>query len=353
MEEEYDKVQDTSPIPYEYRYCCALLQFSGMSAKNSVELLEKFDQNAIVSIRSAQRFYQQWRELGHLETKNHTNGNVKYSQADREMIVEAFHADPKLTLSKAATSDEINPMSISKSQIRNIVNDEGLSAFRVPKILPLNENQKKERLNFCLNKQRWTKNWNRILFTDECQMQQDAMGKKYLWLQSKDQIKPDFCDKSQKYPMKVMVWAVISYIDGPLFMKRINGTINKEKYVELLDEFFQKCSDFIYEDTIFQHDNASSHKAKLVDSWFENQEIDILDWPSNSPDLSPIENIWPHLKDHLYQNSTYKNQDEMYQIVEDFFYKSEKIKEVIKNSYDSLPKRIKQVIINNGDVIDI
>ncbi|KAL8346391.1 hypothetical protein RB598_000343 [Gaeumannomyces tritici] len=41
----------------------------------------------------------------------------------------------------------------------------------------------------------------------------------------------------------------------------------------------------------FQHDNTSSHSAKMAKFWLRDLEIMVVLWPPNSPDLSPIENV--------------------------------------------------------------
>ncbi|GBN87022.1 hypothetical protein AVEN_50406-1 [Araneus ventricosus] len=45
---------------------------------------------------------------------------------------------------------------------------------------------------------------------------------------------------------------------------------------------------------IFQQDNASCHKARIVLEWFEEHtnEFQLMSWPPNSPDLDPMEHIW-------------------------------------------------------------
>jgi transposase len=50
---------------------------------------------------------------------------------------------------------------------------------------------------------------------------------------------------------------------------------------------------------LFQQDNARPHKAKVCLKWFEDHGIKLVEWPANSPDLSPIENIWAELKRRL------------------------------------------------------
>ena len=41
---------------------------------------------------------------------------------------------------------------------------------------------------------------------------------------------------------------------------------------------------------LFQQDNVSCHSAHTVGEWFEehDEELKVLAWPANSPDLNPI-----------------------------------------------------------------
>ena len=43
---------------------------------------------------------------------------------------------------------------------------------------------------------------------------------------------------------------------------------------------------------IWQQDNATAHTAKVVKTWLAANVKLLEDWPANSPDLSPIENLW-------------------------------------------------------------
>ncbi len=83
-------------------------------------------------------------------------------------------------------------------------------------------------------------------------------------------------------------------------------------YQEILEHFMLPSADKLCGDAdfIFQQDLAPAHTAKGTKSWFNDHGVTVLDWPANSPDLNPIENLWGIVKRKM-RDTRPNNADEL------------------------------------------
>ncbi len=158
----------------------------------------------------------------------------------------------------------------------------------------LNQRQHQKHLTWAVEKKNWTvAQWSKVLFSDESKFiisfgNQDPR----VWRKSGEAQNPCCLKSSVKFPQSVMIWAAMPSAGvGPLcFLK---STVNAAIYQEILEHFMLPSADKLYGDAdfIFQQDLAPAHTAKSTKSWLNDHGVTVLDWPANSPDLNPIENL--------------------------------------------------------------
>lgn len=155
--------------------------------------------------------------------------------------------------------------------------------------------------------------WNKVLFSDECKFNRlGSDGKQYVRRKNGEEFKP-MCTVStlQGGGGSVMVWGIIS-VHGPGPLARLNGKINSGKYIKMLeDHFMDYFVNLQDKNCIFMQDNAPIHTARNVKKFLQERDVPCLDWPAQSPDINPIENVWHNIK-HQLRNEYICNLDELW-----------------------------------------
>lgn len=240
-------------------------------------------------------------------------------------------------------------LNIHQKTISRRLHEFGLKGRRPRKKPMLSKKNIKQRLDFARAHQHWTvQDWSKVLFSDESKFNRICSdGISYVRRRVGEDLDPKCTSKTLKHGGgNVMVWGCFS-INGVGPLRPINGIMDRFLYKDILEEtmlpYAHEC--FGENNFIFQQDNDPKHTAKVVKEFFEEKKITLLPWPSQSPDLNPIENLWGIVKREI-SNSKPSNLKDLYNLVEKTW-NNIKIDQCIR-LVESMPKRCAKVIQNKG-----
>ena len=159
---------------------------------------------------------------------------------------------------------------------------------------------------------------------------------------------PEFFVPAFAGGVSVMVWGCI----GPngvgnfaLCVRSVNSDYYKQILKENLPESVRKIYGNENQPFFFQQDNAPCHKAAQTCSFLKSNGILTLPWPSQSPDLNIIENVWQHMKNMIRKDPPMNKQQLVKQRFEIW---SELPHELIAYLYSSIPRRLHAVRASCG-----
>jgi len=272
---------------------------------------QEISQETGVNLRTVQRQVAKFKASGELDTPHHRYGGGRPSKVgDRTLTIVRWELEKNPTITakqiKEMHKDILQGTAVRTLQkiIRNKLKYRKVTAKSKPMVT---DAQRMKRLAFAKNYSSWTQeDWRKVLWTDESVFRvSDTKGKKVWRRKGSDPCDPRFTAKTLKHPPSLMVWGAFAYggkADLHIFPK--GQSVTKDVYLSLLDEKLADCFGATGAE-VLQQDGAPCHTAQLVKHWLRDSEVEVIpDWPPNSPDISPIENLWAIIKTKIREEDT-------------------------------------------------
>jgi transposase len=229
----------------------------------------------------------------------------KSTDRDERLLIRKALDDTKMPLRELKFESNSN---LSISSIRRRLGEEHIKKWIAAERSRLTEAHASKRFDWSKEHLDWTvDDWRKYIWSDECSVEKGA-DPRQMWVFRRPGDAEKFKPKNVKPKDKckgvsVMVWGCFaSNIRGPLAV--CHGHMKAVQYINILEDnllpFIETLPNNIKNDVSFQQDNATIHRARVTQGWFDDNEITVIEWPPNSPDMNPIEHVWKALKAKLH-----------------------------------------------------
>lgn len=287
-------------------------------------------------------------ETGVIGRKQGTGRRRVTTQQQDNQLVNYLRENPYQTAIRAKEETEF-PGS-SDTAWRRIRDTEIRSRCAANKIF-LTEENKQQRLQFAQDLIRQADDfWDNVVFSDEKCFQSCHNGTVRVYRPRGERYNPQYTRKTNKSGrFSVNVWAWISR-RGRGVCVVLEERLTAIVYRRVLEEALLPSVQPIFgENVYFQHDNSPVHRARTVQNFIEERGINVLPWASKSPDINPIENVWGQMVKTIYQEGFRpRNSQELRQRIIEAW--QQITPEYTDRLVSSIPRRLQNVINNNGDM---
>lgn len=291
-----------------------------------------------------EQWINQWKREKNVNDQPHVQPERATTSKQNERIVDLFEKNPGLTLDQGVERLSRRKIYVSRSTVRRRLLAKEVQYRPTIKKPLLTKIHVEKRLRWA--NENLDTDWSKVIYTDESSF----------WLSNP--LSRTWCSadnrtvvRTIKHPQKVHVYGAFcesGFGNLTIFTGNLNAVRMVQLYRSTLLPTAKKYHGNDKSKWMLLEDNDPKHKSRLCTAWKEENGIQQMVWPPQSPDCNPIENVWSIIKARL-RGRSFSNLKQLTSFIKRQWISFPR--KYAENLSQSMPNRCARVIEQQGEWI--
>lgn len=328
-------------ISYKNRLEIAFLALHPKGPKMGIHAISKYMKCPTSTV---ERWVQRYHTTGDVQIEVKAPRTRATTSKQDKMIIDSVEEHSEESMPKIFERLKKKGLSCQIDTVRNRIKEAGIMHLAPLKKPMLTEEHRANRLQWAEDHKDF--DWDRVIFTDESTYTVYMPVTKVWRRRGEKKVV-----RTLKHPCKINFWGCLSskgfgccYSFKPNLNADLMCGIYEKRLLPTASYWFGGDPSSWY----LQEDNDPKHTSIKCSTWRAENKVQRLSWPSNSPDLNPIENVWSFMKSQI-RGKSFRSADALERKIKNIWQNLSP--EYAKKLVNSMSSRLDDVASNEGDWI--